>query len=443
MCAANHFVGGIARKMSKLRISLVQERPDQVYYAGGVVQGHLLLEVNKPKSYKTITVHFTGRSHVSLSNSRRSSETSGKNKASTSTEPYIDLLTVLWDGKEHPDGKLTPGQHSWPFSFFIPQTVPSSFEGTYGSIRYVLEGKITASSSKSNQTVETPLPVKQLVVYADPALLRQQHQVVTKRMKGLCCTSRSVVLHAKTPKTTFYPGETCELDISLENGSGRHITLSVLVKQDSRFSASNGTHKWEGKTAATVANTEVEPRSTRDWSPTIEVPEVDVVDEGSCDNIKVTHSLVVNCKISRTENLFTVFPLKISNWRPVESAPVPSSNPEIGREGYILASANSQTPATVGGVPLSPHTFPSAQPSASTHPPTGIPHNFSLPHQASPTAPAVQQYTNSTAPTAPPANQPHHRPLSSQVSAGGVPTPIVTAGMSHWDSAGSLSRGWL
>ena len=34
------------------------------------------------------------------------------------------------------------GQHSFPFEFTLPNSIPSSVEGEYGHIRYVLSGQL-------------------------------------------------------------------------------------------------------------------------------------------------------------------------------------------------------------------------------------------------------------------------------------------------------------
>ena len=424
--------------MSKLRISLVKESPNQVYYSGNVVEGNLLLDVNKPKTYKRITIQFTGKSYASLTN-RRNSESPEKDKDSNSTEAYVDLSYILWNSQDFPNGKLTPGQHSWPFSFAIPQTAPSSFEGGFGSIRYTLEGRIVTGSNKSSHAVEARVPVQQLVVYTDPELRRPQHQEVTKRISGLCCSSQPIVLRAVVPKTTFYTGESFKLQVSLENGSSHRIAVSASIKQDVKFAA-NGKHKWEGKTIATAASTDAEPRETRDWEPTIEVPPVDVVDEGSCGNIKITHSLIVNCKIPRTDSLFTVFPLKISNWQP---HPPPPTNPQLSEGYHPFPSPRSTIPQTPPVAPSS--TLPAAPPTAPPQPaaPAQLPNiSEQYPLISSPHNP---QYPAPHYPPSTSAQQdlyPAHPQLSHRVS-GGVPTPYAMAGafpvaLSQWDSTMSL-----
>ena len=122
--------------MPNLRISLVQENPNQAYYARGVISGNVLLDIDELKSYKQISVRFTGRSYVNAT------PPDGK-YSYTSSETYGDLIASLWSSQQSPDGKLAPGQYSWPFRFDIPPTAPSAFEGTARNIRYSLVGGST------------------------------------------------------------------------------------------------------------------------------------------------------------------------------------------------------------------------------------------------------------------------------------------------------------
>ena len=49
---------------------------------------------------------------------------------------------ILWKGDQSPDSALAPGEYNWPFAFTIPPSVPPSFEGVCGNIRYSLEGRV-------------------------------------------------------------------------------------------------------------------------------------------------------------------------------------------------------------------------------------------------------------------------------------------------------------
>lgn len=143
--------------MPNLRIALIKESANQVYSSVKTVCGNVLLDINKPKSYEQVCVQFIGISHVQWTVSR----TGYQNVAHTysSRESYVDLVTVLWDSRQSSDGKLAPGQYSWPFVFNIPSTAPSSFEGTVGKIRYSVIGRIRTGLLKFDHTVEVQIPV--------------------------------------------------------------------------------------------------------------------------------------------------------------------------------------------------------------------------------------------------------------------------------------------
>ena len=128
---------------TKFWIKLFQV-PNQVYYPGSVVAGGILLEVDESQSYKRVLVKFCGRSSVLWTVSDNESSTD-----ISSLEPYFDKTAPLWDSQQSPDGKLPPGEYEWPFSFTIPPSVPSSFEGNSGNIRYTVVGKIVSGLAEA------------------------------------------------------------------------------------------------------------------------------------------------------------------------------------------------------------------------------------------------------------------------------------------------------
>ena len=301
-----------------LRIALVQSAPNQPLYSGSTVSGSLLLDVDEPKSYNQIVVSFSGRSHVHWTESR--TEGTGDNRRRvthryTSTEPYVDLVAPLWNKQQSPDGKLAPGQYSWPFNFTIPPSAPSSFEGTVGNIRYSLEGKIVTGLLKFNHSAEFPVPVQQLVKITDPRLLQPVRQEVQKTLCCLCCASGPIVLTVALPKTGFLLGESFQLHASLENGSSRQLTISADIIENTVYYA-QGHRRHSKKTLANFRSDEIEAQTSRNWDPTIQIPattDVAIIHETSCRNINVVYSLNVTCEVPGAIDLSTSFPLALGN----------------------------------------------------------------------------------------------------------------------------------
>ena len=59
--------------------------------------------------------------------------------------------------------ELAAGQHQIPFSFALPAQIPSSFEGTYGHVRYRIKAFLKGTFMKSDYKREILFPVNTIV----------------------------------------------------------------------------------------------------------------------------------------------------------------------------------------------------------------------------------------------------------------------------------------
>ena len=57
-------------------------------------------------------------------------------------------IYAITDGNQ---SKFDIGEHSFPFSFSLPNSIPSSFEGEHGYIRYVLFGILNPTKKEDEQ----------------------------------------------------------------------------------------------------------------------------------------------------------------------------------------------------------------------------------------------------------------------------------------------------
>ena len=287
----------------------IQLGSNQTYYPGTAVTGSLLLEVDKPKSYKQIMVQLSGRSFVRWR--VFTGLTSGYN---ISLEPYFDSVAPLWDSRQSPDGKLPPGQYNWPFSFVIPPSVPSSFEGKFGNIRYMLVGRIVTGVLKQNHDIMALIPVQQLVKITDPRRLQPVRTEVQKTVGCLFSTSQSIIMSVAVPKTGFYIRDSFQLHISIQNGSKRQITVTVCLKEYIVYHA-RGTYRRISRSLYRLRSDKVERQETKILDEDITIPTNDTVilHNSSCGNIKVTHGLKITCHIPRAFNLVTSIPIELAN----------------------------------------------------------------------------------------------------------------------------------
>ena len=291
--------------MKDLRITVVQERPDQPFYSGSSVAGALLIGVDEPKSYKYISIQFLGRAYVHWK------ESNGQNTVQyTSSEVYIDARQTLWTADQSPDGRLAPGQYSFPFRFDIPSSAPSSFEGTVGSIRYELHGRIGTGHLKFDHKLAVRVPVQQVVRISEPRLLQPARLEVQKIVGCLFCTSAPIVLTVTVPKTGYCIGETLPVHVSIENGSSKQITMTATLCQRVVYTA-RGRHRQSKKALVRIRSDEIAPHITHEWDPALQIPETEVLDEQSCSIIQLSYYLKVTAIIPWGFNLSAKIPLKL------------------------------------------------------------------------------------------------------------------------------------
>lgn len=410
--------------MSNLRIALVQERPDQVYYSGSAIAGNVLLGITEPKSYKYVSIQFVGRSYVHWE--ERRTETSGNQRREviyryTSEEPYVDERLMLWTCQQSPDGKLGAAEYSWPFSFTIPPLAPSSFEGTVGNIRYSLEARIGAGILKFDHSIEVKVPVQQLVRVTDPRLLLPERLEIEKTLCCLCCASGPIVLNASVPKTGFCVGESFTLHTSVENGSNRRITLSASICQLVVYTAQDH-QRTSRKTLSNFESDPIEPRTTREWDPVVAVPVTEII--GSCQNIQIEYTLVVAAKIPGALDLSRAIPLHLGNCSVQQQQggqpPIP---PAQGAVQHLPPNqmhpypAPSSHPGPVYPPPPTSAPYPPPPPTSAPYPPppsTSAPYPPQPPPGPTPTADAPIGWTAPSDTEVPPPGESGYPPMASE-----------------------------
>uniref|UniRef100_A0A915JFM8 Arrestin-like N-terminal domain-containing protein n=1 Tax=Romanomermis culicivorax TaxID=13658 RepID=A0A915JFM8_ROMCU len=132
---------------------------NNVYYAGQEVTGIVRLRIGEPMKAREVRVQVEGAANTRWTESRTTTSSNGRGGTTThhhtdvysANETYISLRIPLWPFANQPvtnensDTHLQPGTYGLPFKFVLPAQCPSSFEGSYGTIRYFCKstGEIT------------------------------------------------------------------------------------------------------------------------------------------------------------------------------------------------------------------------------------------------------------------------------------------------------------
>ncbi|XP_052752306.1 arrestin domain-containing protein 17-like [Galleria mellonella] len=295
---------------------IVLDSPNNAYYSGQTIHGRLIFEQDKQKTFRGIYARMRGycNVHWTSDHTRKVDDRSESYTVEHSShEKYIDHKVFLAGGKsgEH---HLNPGKHEFPFSINVPYTCPSSFEGSYGHVRYELK-VVVDRAFKIDKEISAPIKI-----IAPLDLNKEQYAkdpIALELNDVYCCwcvmsgTSETLV---KLPVTGYCPGQVMPVEVNCVNKSNVDIEkIKITVKKEITFRAvCNPGTNMERDTVLEVKKGPVPANSTRSWALQLDVPAMDIYNLDSCSHIDVNYELKVTvcpegCHEDNSESCLLIF----------------------------------------------------------------------------------------------------------------------------------------
>ncbi|XP_012789986.1 arrestin domain-containing protein 2 [Sorex araneus] len=282
---------------------------EPVFRGGQAVAGRVLLELAGTVRLGALSLRARGRAHVHWTESR----SSGSSTAYTqSYRERVDVVshraTLLAPGSGEVI-KLPAGHHQFPFSFQLPPTLVTSFEGKHGSVRYTIKAVlhrpwVPARRAQKVFTVIEPLNIN------TPALLAPQAGAREKEARSWCSRRGVVSLSAKIHRKGYAPGEVILVFAEIDNSSTRPVRPRAAVVQTQTFMA-RGAHKQKHLVVASLVGEPVGPGRRALWhGRALRIPPVGPSILG-CRVLHVDYTLKVCVDIPGTSKLLLELPLVI------------------------------------------------------------------------------------------------------------------------------------
>ncbi|VDM93696.1 unnamed protein product [Onchocerca ochengi] len=176
---------------------------------------------------------------------------------------------------------LPPGRHDIPFSFTLSKTLPTSFEGEFGFIRYTCKAICERPwdvdlVSKRAFTVIGIEDINQ-----EPETMEPASETECISSVRHCCQKRgSITVKMSLDRTGFTPGEKIQVNASITNDSSKMIRcLTLKMKQyvDYRAKTFAGSEEMKqvSRIIAKKEKSEIAAHSTFSWTnEIIDVPPV-------------------------------------------------------------------------------------------------------------------------------------------------------------------------
>ncbi|XP_008499160.1 arrestin domain-containing protein 2 isoform X3 [Calypte anna] len=290
-----------------LRSLSVELEQEGAWGSGELLRGHVRLELRGTLSIRALEVLAQGRATVHWLESL----SVGLN---TVYRDYTAYQTFLhrrsWLIPDN--GEVTilqAGRHEFPFTFQLPETLATSFEGKHGSVRYWVKAKLhrpwaTVKKVKKEFTVIEPIDIN------TPALLAPQAGAKEKLARAWYCNRGQVSVTAKIDRKGYTPGEVIPIFAEIDNGTSRAVVPKAAIVQTQTFIA-RGTKKQKKAVVTTIVGDSIAAGKREVWhGRALKIPPVgpSIL---QCRIIQVEYSLKVCVDIPGTSKLLLELPLVI------------------------------------------------------------------------------------------------------------------------------------
>ncbi|XP_075857647.1 arrestin domain-containing protein 2 isoform X2 [Microcebus murinus] len=303
--------------------------PGGAFRGGERLCGRVLLEAAAPLRVRALVVAARGGAATRWLEGR----SLGANAVPSdraAAETYLRRRQLLL-GDTGEATTLPPGRHEFPFSFQLPPTLVTSFEGKHGSVRYCIKATlhrpwVPARRAKKVFTVIEPVDIN------TPALLAPQAGAREKEARSWYYNQGLVSLSAKIERKGYTPGEAIPIFAEIDNGSRRPVLPRAALVQTQTFLA-RGARKQKRAVVASLAGEPVAPGRRALWrGRALRIPPVgpSIL---RCRVLHVDYALKVCVDIPGASKLLLELPLVIGT---VPLHPFGSRSSSVGSHASFL-----------------------------------------------------------------------------------------------------------
>ncbi|XP_074158483.1 arrestin domain-containing protein 2 isoform X2 [Sminthopsis crassicaudata] len=292
---------------SGIRSFRLELRPG-AYRGGELLAGLLVLELSRPLRVKGLDVAARGAAAVHWLDSRSVGVNAVYNDYAA-FQSFLRRRCRLLPRDSGDTTTLQPGRHEFPFSFQLPTTLVTSFEGKHGSVRYCVKAKLhrpwgTAKRARKEFTVIEPIDIN------TPALLAPQAGVKEKIARAWYCNRGPVSITAKIDRKGYTPGEVIPIFAEIDNGTSRPVVPKAAIIQTQTFVA-RGARKEKRSVVASIVGEPVAAGKRELWQGrALKIPPMgpSIL---QCRVLRVDYTLKVCVDIPGTSKLLLELPLVI------------------------------------------------------------------------------------------------------------------------------------
>lgn len=200
--------------IESLEVDLEHDIDEQYQYQPGeILRGYISVTTSRQTFITKIYISITGQGAVAWEDPQFGSF--------NANEEYINAKHSVEDRGLNDPLLLAKGEHKFPFEYQLPDNLPSSFIGKFGSVTYVLKVIVNGEKSETNITSEPFLVIRKAEI--PDTSRKSESRSMEQRFWGLCSTGK-IKFDITIDKVGVCPGEDIYIQAEVANTSPLYIT---------------------------------------------------------------------------------------------------------------------------------------------------------------------------------------------------------------------------
>ncbi|XP_031621545.1 arrestin domain-containing protein 3-like [Contarinia nasturtii] len=202
----------------------------KIVHSGQSIRGAVQLNLNRDINVRGIYIHMYGGAYTSWRDRLQLCKTHADN------EDYLNQRTYLV-GATNGHIRLAAGTYNYTFNCKLQSSLPTSFEGKHGFIRYTALVVVDHQNSKEKTFSEPFTVIRDINLNYNPELrnriIVEKEKLYKRSLILFCWCPDPIKLIIRTPVAAYTPGQVINLDIIVDNKSAVPISnfIALLIRE--------------------------------------------------------------------------------------------------------------------------------------------------------------------------------------------------------------------
>ncbi|XP_065095364.1 arrestin domain-containing protein 17-like [Ochlerotatus camptorhynchus] len=198
--------------------------PQGIFYVGQILSGSVVLESTEPETVNAVFVKIEGFTIVQWSERRPPHGKRHRSRQFNGRQDYFNTLTYLVGAQVAPVAiEIPQGTHVHNFTCPLPDSLPTSFEGQYGHIRYTTTVVIERPSQQSTTYREAFTVLRNVNLNDNPSLREPKKLELSKSSGWWIFKSDPMDITVEIPSTGYVSGQSIPVAVVWKNNNSASI----------------------------------------------------------------------------------------------------------------------------------------------------------------------------------------------------------------------------